>query len=284
MGVCWAVFYAFFFWRRFPLRPALQGLLFAIFPATLALLIVYPELALMRVPADIVTFELPRVLRAPERGRGGKLPGCHALFGLTMGAMYRRPVGYPAGANRRRPPDGQTIRPRTERNEKSTGFISPRGSSAATRHREWALAPRRDGFDPTLRAWQRTRARPGNRGHHIRYGPPLHLVFEGPAGTTGTISTRRWRSFASSGRSRSSTCAISASAWLGNFQNPDIGGARGICRGLRGTLPWVRFYTPVNEMYVCARMSALDGLWNEQLRDEGAYARAAWNLANASIG
>jgi len=36
-------------------------------------------------------------------------------------------------------------------------------------------------------------------------------------------------------------------------------------------------------MYVCARMSALDGLWNEQLRDEGAYARAAWNLANASI-
>jgi beta-glucosidase/6-phospho-beta-glucosidase/beta-galactosidase len=30
-------------------------------------------------------------------------------------------------------------------------------------------------------------------------------------------------------------------------------------------------------------MSALDGIWNEQLRDEGAYARAAWNLANASI-
>jgi len=31
-------------------------------------------------------------------------------------------------------------------------------------------------------------------------------------------------------------------------------------------------------------MSALDGLWNEQLRNEGAYARAAWNLANASVG
>jgi beta-glucosidase/6-phospho-beta-glucosidase/beta-galactosidase len=30
-------------------------------------------------------------------------------------------------------------------------------------------------------------------------------------------------------------------------------------------------------------MSALDGIWNEQLRDEGAYGRAAWNLANASI-
>jgi len=30
-------------------------------------------------------------------------------------------------------------------------------------------------------------------------------------------------------------------------------------------------------------MSALDGLWNEQLQDEGAYVRAAWNLAHASI-
>ena len=45
----------------------------------------------------------------------------------------------------------------------------------------------------------------------------------------------------------------------------------------------MRFYTPVNEMYVSARMSALDGLWNEQLRDEGAYVRAAWNLANANM-
>jgi beta-glucosidase/6-phospho-beta-glucosidase/beta-galactosidase len=45
----------------------------------------------------------------------------------------------------------------------------------------------------------------------------------------------------------------------------------------------VRFYTPVNEMYVCARMSALEGLWNEQLRDEAAFVKAAFNLACASI-
>jgi beta-glucosidase/6-phospho-beta-glucosidase/beta-galactosidase len=46
----------------------------------------------------------------------------------------------------------------------------------------------------------------------------------------------------------------------------------------------VRFYTPVNEMYVCARMSALDGLWNEQAEDEGAFTTAAFNLAAASVG
>src|SRR5690348_14170804 len=54
VGVAWAVFYAFFFWGRFHFRPAIQGLLFAILPATLAILVVYPELALMHLPAHSV--------------------------------------------------------------------------------------------------------------------------------------------------------------------------------------------------------------------------------------
>ena len=58
VGVCWSVFYAFFFWGRFRLPPAMQGLVFAILPATLALLIVYPELALTRVPADAASLSL----------------------------------------------------------------------------------------------------------------------------------------------------------------------------------------------------------------------------------
>jgi beta-glucosidase/6-phospho-beta-glucosidase/beta-galactosidase len=79
-------------------------------------------------------------------------------------------------------------------------------------------------------------------------------------------------------------CHFGVPSWLGNFQNPDIGRALEEYAGaFAERFPWVRLYTPVNEMYVSARMSALDGLWNEQLRDEGAYARAAWNLANASV-
>ena len=44
IGICWATFYAFFFWGRLRLRPILQGLLFALIPALLAILVVYPEL------------------------------------------------------------------------------------------------------------------------------------------------------------------------------------------------------------------------------------------------
>ena len=47
IGVCWAIFYAFFFWGRIKARPLVQGLLFSLLPAALAILIVYPELALI---------------------------------------------------------------------------------------------------------------------------------------------------------------------------------------------------------------------------------------------
>ena len=79
-------------------------------------------------------------------------------------------------------------------------------------------------------------------------------------------------------------CHFGVPSWLGDFQNPSLGAALAEYAGaFAERYPWARFYTPVNEMYVSARMSALDGLWNEQMHDEGAYARAAWNLANASV-
>ena len=102
---------------------------------------------------------------------------------------------------------------------------------------------------------------------------------------TGIIATRSWRSCSELGPEPIiDLCHFGVPDWLGNFQNPEIADALAEYAGaFAERYPWVRFYTPVNEMYVCARMSALDGLWNEQLHDEGAYARAAWNLANASI-
>ena len=59
-----------------------------------------------------------------------------------------------------------------------------------------------------------------------------------------------------------------------NLQNNEIVAALSeYARAFAKRYPWVRFYTPVNEMYVCARYSALDGLWNEQLRSEDAFVR-----------
>lgn len=78
-------------------------------------------------------------------------------------------------------------------------------------------------------------------------------------------------------------CHFGLPDWLESFQNPQVTEALAAYAGaFAARYPWVRFYTPINEMYVCARLSALDGLWNEQLRDERAFATAVRHLARAN--
>src|SRR4029450_16906 len=80
-------------------------------------------------------------------------------------------------------------------------------------------------------------------------------------------------------------CHFGVPTWLENFQNADVAPALSeYAAAFAKRYPKVRFYTPVNEMYACARMSALDGLWNEQQSSEGAFVRAAVILARWSIG
>ena len=72
--------------------------------------------------------------------------------------------------------------------------------------------------------------------------------------------------------------------WLGNFQNPELplhfaDYAEAVAR----RYPCVRYYTPVNEIYVTARISAKDGLWNEQLTIDRGFVTALRHLVAANI-
>ena len=72
--------------------------------------------------------------------------------------------------------------------------------------------------------------------------------------------------------------------WLGDYQNPELPTRFAEYAGaVAERYPWVRFYTPVNEMYVTARVSALDGLWNEQRADPRAFVTATKHVVAASI-
>ena len=287
VGVCWAVFYAFFFWGRFHLRPALQGLLFAILPATLAILVVYPELALMRIPAEAVKLDVSTFFAPLTAPTVASLIVSHALFGVTIGALYRRPVGYAVDHRPPVPAARHHMNSKLRRKEGANGFIFATGiecSYPTIDHGRW----RRDEMDSTrhYEMWQHDFALAREIGiTHIRYGPPLHLIYRGPGQYDWDYIDPQMEELRDVGPEPIvDLCHFGVPSWLGDFQNPDIGPALEEYAGaFAGRYPWVRFYTPVNEMYVSARMSALDGLWNEQLRDEGAYARAAWNLANASI-
>jgi beta-glucosidase/6-phospho-beta-glucosidase/beta-galactosidase len=72
--------------------------------------------------------------------------------------------------------------------------------------------------------------------------------------------------------------------WLGVFQNPELPlhFAR-YCSAVAQRYPWVRSYTPVNEIYVAARFSALDGIWNERLKSDSGFVTALKHLAACAI-
>ena len=287
IGVCWAIFYAFFFWGRLKLRPPLQGLVFAVLPALLATFVVYPELALIHHKVDVMTLTVAGFFAPLSVPAITSLLMGHAIFGLTMGAIYRKPVGYRVGSRPSPPVAARRSDSRAKRKEGSAGFMFATGiecSYPTIDHGRW----RRDEMESTYHysMWQRDFELARELGiTHIRYGPPLHLIFTGPGRYDWNYSDPQMAELEHRGPEPIvDLCHFGVPSWLGNLQNPDIGKAlKEYAAAFAERYPWVRFYTPVNEMYVCARMSALDCLWNEQLHDEGAYARAAWNLADASI-
>jgi beta-glucosidase/6-phospho-beta-glucosidase/beta-galactosidase len=79
-------------------------------------------------------------------------------------------------------------------------------------------------------------------------------------------------------------CHFGVPDWIGNFQNPEFPERLSeYATAFAKRYPWMQYYTPVNEMYVTARLSALEGLWNEQLKSEEAYVRATCHVAKASV-
>lgn len=72
--------------------------------------------------------------------------------------------------------------------------------------------------------------------------------------------------------------------WLGNFQNPELPlHFADFCGAVAERYPWVRFYTPVNEIYITARSSAKDGIWNEELKTDQGFVTALKHCVAASI-
>ena len=121
--------------------------------------------------------------------------------------------------------------------------------------------------------------------HYLRYGPPLHLIYRGSGqydwAFLDEVATEMQRLGIVP---IMDLCHFGLPDWLQNFQNPEVSQALAdYARAFARRYPWVQFYTPVNEMYVCAKLSALEGLWNEQCRDEQSFVTAVRHLAKANV-
>jgi beta-glucosidase len=77
-------------------------------------------------------------------------------------------------------------------------------------------------------------------------------------------------------------CHFGVPDWLGGFQDPAFPVLFAeYARTFARRYPWVRYYTPVNEIFVCASFSALRGWWNECEQSDRAFVHAIRNMCMA---
>jgi len=119
----------------------------------------------------------------------------------------------------------------------------------------------------------------------LRMGPPIHLTWIGPDRYDWSFADETMEDI----RRRDlvpivDLCHFGVPDWIGNFQNPDLPGLfAGYARAFAERFPWVQFYTPVNEMFICAVFSAKTGWWNEQLRSDRAFVTALKHIVAANV-
>ena len=120
---------------------------------------------------------------------------------------------------------------------------------------------------------------------YLRYGPPIYRTFVGP-------EKYDW-SFLDPVMNEMRRLGIvpiidlvhfGLPDWLGNFQNPDWPERfADYARAFAERYPWVRYYTPVNEIYVTALFSAAFGWWNERLMSDMAFVTNIKHCCRGSI-
>lgn len=119
----------------------------------------------------------------------------------------------------------------------------------------------------------------------LRYGLPIHRVFLGPGKYDWDFADLVMNEMR-----RLDIVPIldllhfGLPDWIGDFQNPDLPLLfAGYCGAVAQRYPWVRYYTPVNEIFVTAKMSAKEGAWNEQLKSDAGFVTAIKHCVAASI-
>jgi beta-glucosidase/6-phospho-beta-glucosidase/beta-galactosidase len=120
---------------------------------------------------------------------------------------------------------------------------------------------------------------------YLRYGPPYYRTHRSPGLYDWEFADQ---TFAELQNLKITPivdlCHFGVPDWAGNFQNPDwprlfAEYARAFAERFR----WVRFYTPVNEIYITAMFSGQFGWWNERLKTDRGFVTALKNIVKANI-
>jgi beta-glucosidase/6-phospho-beta-glucosidase/beta-galactosidase len=119
----------------------------------------------------------------------------------------------------------------------------------------------------------------------LRYGPPYYRCHVGPMRYDWSFPDKTFARLREMQiHPITDLCHFGVPDWVGGFQDPEWPLLfADYCRVFAERFPWVRFYTPVNEIFVCARFSAELGWWNEQLRSDRAFVTALKHMCKANL-
>lgn len=119
----------------------------------------------------------------------------------------------------------------------------------------------------------------------LRYGPPIHRTYLGPGRYDWSFADETFGELRRADIAPiTDLCHFGVPDWMGNFQNSDFPELFATyASAFARRFPWVQLYTPVNEMFICAKFSAFNGWWNEQLASDRAFVRALNNIVKANV-
>lgn len=119
----------------------------------------------------------------------------------------------------------------------------------------------------------------------LRYGLPIHRIYLGPDRYDWEFADHVMPAMREMGIIPIlDLLHFGLPDWMGGFQNPEFPILfANYCEAVAQRYPWVRYYTPVNEIYVTAKNSGKDGIWNEQMKSDLAFVTALKHCVAASI-
>ena len=120
---------------------------------------------------------------------------------------------------------------------------------------------------------------------YLRYGPPLYTSHPGPQSYDWSFSDKTFERLQQLGITPvTDLCHFGVPDWAGGFDNPDWPALFAeYARSFAARFPWVKLYTPVNEIYIAATFSGLLGWWNERQASDRGFVTALKNLCKANL-
>ena len=119
----------------------------------------------------------------------------------------------------------------------------------------------------------------------VRYGPPYYRMHTAPHEYDWSFSDEVLPVMRELGLVPIlDLCHFGLPDWAGDFQNSDWPELfAGFAAAFARRYPWIQYYTPVNEILVCAKFSGKEGIWNEQLKSDKAMVMAHANMCRATL-